>query len=254
MLHHCPISPLNRASLILAMVALLIAPVASNAVESNNIVFALVFSFSVLLSTWILFAMKCKKLCCVKSKENNQNRLLDQNTPTTSMNLNRRDGGQTRDIELTTYQHAEMDIDAEFSTSAGTGYDHDIGDYDKIVTADRRNNDDNHNRNCDENSFLLEEHDMNTCCDMEDMHARFDISNFNTKRSICNNIVWTAAGIVMIIVAFICFANSDRTNYWILHSMWHILAMGSTYTFIKNRNAIVFQLIYLLRTCFNVAE
>jgi hypothetical protein len=61
--------------------------------------------------------------------------------------------------------------------------------------------------------------------------------------SACTSIIkWsllTIIGFLFVIAAFICFANSNRTNYWILHSLWHIFAMSSTILFIMNRNLII---------------
>mmetsp|Transcript_8918 Transcript_8918/g.13391 ORF Transcript_8918/g.13391 Transcript_8918/m.13391 type:complete len:889 (-) Transcript_8918:131-2797(-) len=60
-----------------------------------------------------------------------------------------------------------------------------------------------------------------------------------TSSSCCREFGLTIAGIVMVVLAFACYVGQNRTNYWISHSLWHTLAMGSTYCFIQNRDRAV---------------
>lgn len=48
----------------------------------------------------------------------------------------------------------------------------------------------------------------------------------------------TFLALVMIVLAFVCYVQQNRTNYWLSHGLWHLCAMGSTYFFIRNRDRI----------------
>jgi hypothetical protein len=72
------------------------------------------------------------------------------------------------------------------------------------------------------------------------------LDQFFTCHHLWSNIFLTLVGFAMVVVAFSCYIFQNRETYWIVHSVWHVLAMGSTFFFILNRDAVVGVLLKLL--------
>jgi hypothetical protein len=43
----------------------------------------------------------------------------------------------------------------------------------------------------------------------------------------------TAVGAALATAGIGCFALQTRTNYWVMHSLWHLLVMSSSYFLMK---------------------
>ncbi len=45
----------------------------------------------------------------------------------------------------------------------------------------------------------------------------------------------TLYGVLLAVAGLLCFANQTRLNYWYVHSLWHLLVMGSSYYLVRGR-------------------
>lgn len=48
---------------------------------------------------------------------------------------------------------------------------------------------------------------------------------------------YTIVGVIMAILALICFSMQEGDQYWYMHSLWHILIMGSVYPLLVGRKS-----------------
>jgi hypothetical protein len=58
-------------------------------------------------------------------------------------------------------------------------------------------------------------------------------------RHILRELWLTVVGACLAVSGITCFAMQSRTNYWLMHSFWHLLVMSSSYFLMKGRNVFV---------------
>ncbi len=219
LIHHYPLYRETRSSLSVVLIAFLVSPVANDPTNGLNICLAIGIGFGLFILLWIRFWFS----------------ISDQTESSQALSTN-----SMMNSESKQYHEINANINTEVKCNTT---DNDF------VGLESGNNNDNDTDNDLQSELALVDmsSDRKYFIDRDPAergNQKWDkTSIFICQHSLCvqygPKLYLTIIGFIMIIIAFACYIFQNRETYWIVHSVWHVLAMGSTFCFIKNRDTIV---------------
>jgi hypothetical protein len=203
LIHHYPLHRETRSALSLALLAFLVSPVSNSPTDAICIILAMGGGAALFILFWFRFWLMSRY------GNNHTPSILKSYLEVTGLEVD-----SCNDDALTRRNSAEALMEDDRRENSVTAVDrgglsHPEHFYDDV-------------KDHSSSRFLL---------------SRFD--QFFSCHHQCANIFLTLLGFTMVIIAFACYIFQNRETYWIVHSVWHILAMGSTFLFIKNKDSVV---------------
>ena len=199
LIHHYPLHREARSALSLSLLALLVSPVSNAPTDPFAIVLAIGLGAILFVVFWVRFWINIR---------------LAKGCPSSK--------SRTRYFEI-----AGMETARNFSINI----DDDNSQREEVISDHSSQGSRDHQQFISPlNESVSDKHFCNV--EMSDTCSYI-------KSPLWSKVVLTLVGIFMVVIAFSCYIFQNRETYWIVHSTWHLLAMGSTYLFIRNKNSLV---------------
>jgi hypothetical protein len=219
LIHHYPLDRESRSALSLSCLALLVSPVSNAPTDALCIVLAMGGGAALFIVFWLRFWLLCRY-----GEANSGGSALKAKRYLEITGMEAGSGDNCGAEENLTRRHSSegLIVQSLERNDAGDVSDSQIG---SLMIDDILSGTDN----C---------YDSSSSSD-DDKFGKSHFDQFGKWQQCCSSVFLTVIGFFMVVVAFSCYIFQNRETYWIVHSIWHLLAMGSTFLFIKNKNSVV---------------
>lgn len=221
-LHFSALRSEARACVAVLAAALVLAPVAHAPTSPVNLVLALVFAFLICLFSWIFRCGYRVLLSGARlfSRVSTSDDAMEGMSTRSSSSIGGAGGGDGR-----------TGSDIEMSRSKGR------------VSLQRESEVEDRGL-LDESVHAGESERTQSLPDRDRYREREREGNMSSGGCSSHAFTYIFIGVVLAIIGFSSFAFESRTNYWIVHSIWHFTAFGSTYFLIKGRHLLFDKLCF----------
>ena len=259
LIHHYPLHRETRSALSLALLAFLVSPVSNSPTDPICIILAMGGGAVLFVVFWFrhwLLSRRGQQASCSLSESNAKQ----------YVEITRIESGNSSNSNSSSSSSNSSSNNSKSSSDCGAEEISHCNSSEGLITqnqsADRGDVDvDAHYTSSDRfdammGSFIHKEislRDEIFYDDEEEVHQQAEADESIAiwckyqHHASCANIFLTVVGFFMVIIAFACYIFQNRETYWIVHSVWHLLAMGSTFLFIKNKDSVVSVISRLLR-------
>lgn len=238
LIHHYPLQRETRSALSLALLAFLVSPVSNSPTDALCIALAMGGGAVFFVVFWLRFWLQCRyggntwwssgvDPATLYHEVNGMEPVSASRGGSGSVSgRGRGDGGRCNSAEEGLMMTMMMQSSARDSVG-----DVDTSSAQKDVHSHTRSSS-SEGRDC-----FLEQGE-----DRHDDHKFGGLAFFDqcfTCHHCCPNVFLSLVGAAMVVTAFACYIFQNRETYWVVHSVWHVLAMGSTFLFIANKDSVV---------------
>lgn len=235
--HHCPLSSNTHSALVICIISILISPVSNDPTNPDNVITAIVLSISICIFAWTTAVLTHRFPYLnkndntwrlnpgIKSPSNIAAKFAAATKGYAPVSVIER--GSRNDIDNIEMKHVSESNDSNNDS----------------IFIDNNDNDSNEDDVFDNNESDGH-HEIETSREITNNWTTISVDSvrinwFEKIKEFIKSIRWTLVGVALSAAGIVCFSLQTRSNYWMLHSLWHFLVMLSVLPLLYGRGILV---------------